>query len=78
MLIDYTQQDVGYDQRHGGPYDRGAADAYYRRPYNPHFYTGATMQSLRIPRDNMTDAEIEAYGAGYDDQVQSGEFKQWA
>ena len=78
MLIDYTQQDVGYDQRHGGPYDRGAADAYYRRPYNPHFYPGDTYKGPRIPLEAMTDAEIAAYTAGYNDQEQSGEFKQWA
>ena len=49
MLINYTEMDVGYDQRHGGPYDRGSADAYYHRPYNPHFYAGATYSSPRIP-----------------------------
>lgn len=72
-MIDHT-----YDQRHGGAYDRGSADAYYRRPYNPHFYTGATMQSPRIPLECMTAEEITAYTAGYRDQEQSGEFKQWA
>ena len=25
-----------YDQRHGGPWDRGSADSYYGRGYGPH------------------------------------------
>ena len=65
MLIDYTQTDVGYDQRHGGPFDRGAADSYYNRGYNPHFYEGATNFSPRIERDMMTKEDIQAYTAGY-------------
>ena len=77
MLIDYTKEDVGYDQRHGGPYDRGSADAYYGRPFNPHFYVGATYSSPRIDMAAMTAAEITAYTAGYREQEESGEFKQW-
>ena len=26
--------------RHGGPQDRGSADAYYGRPYDPHYSVG--------------------------------------
>lgn len=65
MLINYTLQDVGYDQRHGGPYDRGGADAYYHRAFEPHYYRGATYQSERVEADGMTEAEIAAYAAGY-------------
>ena len=47
MLINYTDQPQLfegqlYDQRHGGPFDRGAADSYYHRPFDPHYYEGAT------------------------------------
>lgn len=65
MLIDYTQQDVGYDQRHGGAYDRGSADAYYHRPFDPHYYKGNTYASERVDLANMTAEEITAYTAGY-------------
>ncbi len=65
MLIDYTQQDLGYDQRHGGAYDRGSADAYYGRLFDPHYYRGATYQSHRVGLADMTAAEITAYTAGY-------------
>jgi len=26
-----------YDSRHGGPFDRGSADSWYSRPFNPHY-----------------------------------------
>lgn len=68
---------VEYDTRHGGPYDRGSADSYYRRPFNPHFYAGATMQSPRIPLECMTAEEITAYTAGYRDNEESGNHKEW-
>lgn len=82
MLIDYTAQPAEfegktYDQRHGGPFDRGAADSYYSRPFNPHFYAGATMQSPRIPEDAMTKEELYAYTAGYLHNEQFGDKKQW-
>ena len=50
-----------YDDRHGGPYDRGGADSYYRRAFQPHYYTGASMQSDCIPMEMMTPAEITAF-----------------
>lgn len=55
-----------YDQRHGGPYDRGSADAYYGRSRRPHFFTDATYQSDEIEERFMTRDQIEAYNAGYD------------
>ncbi len=51
--------------RHGSPQDRGSADAYYQRPYDPHYYVGATYSSERVEKDNMTVGEIEAYCYGY-------------
>ena len=74
MLINYTEMDVGYDQRHGGPYDRGSADAYYGRSFEPHFFKGDTHQSPRVELKDMTAAEITAYTAGYRD---THERKDW-
>ena len=31
------------NRRHGGPYDRGSADSYYRRPPRPHYFVGANL-----------------------------------
>ena len=66
-----------YDDRHGGPYDRGGADSYYQRGYHPHYYTGASMQSECIPEALMTTAEVDAYSAGYKDNEEAGDFKDW-
>ena len=53
-------------KRHGGPYDRGSADAYYWRRSNPHKYKGATSVGPRIP---LTDpAEVVAYKQGFNGQ----------
>ena len=65
------------NRRHGGPYDRGSADSYYRRARRPHFFTDATYQSMEIEERFMTQAQIEAYNAGYDYNEQFGDKKQW-
>ena len=54
-----------YDNRHGGPYDRGSADSYYRRGRNPHYFIGDTYKTPAITK--LTEKELEAYNAGYDD-----------
>ena len=51
--------------RHGGAYDRGSADAWYGREADPHYWTGATYASTRIPVQDMSAEEIAAYMAGY-------------
>jgi len=66
-----------YDERHGGPFDRGSADSYYGRGLNPHYYKGATYQSDSVEMADMTAEEIEAYYAGYDDNEESGNKKEW-
>ena len=71
------REHIVIDTRHGGPYDRGSADSYYRRPRNPHFYAGATKQSPRIEEACMTPDEIAAYHAGFDDNEESGDHKEW-
>ena len=61
--------------RHGGPFDRGSADAYYQRPFNPHYYEGDTYSSPLVEKDNMTAEEVTAYAQGYKEQHDSGVFK---
>ena len=41
--------------RHGSPQDRGSADAYYQRPYEPHYYVGDSMQSERVEKASIND-----------------------
>jgi len=54
-----------YDQRHGGPFDRGSADSWYNRSFDPHYYKGDTHTSTRVGLAEMTAEEIVAYTAGY-------------
>ena len=63
-----------YDERHGGPYDRGSADAYYRRDFNAHCYLPETGQRITLAEGTP---EYEAYEAGYQYQVLCGDFKDW-
>jgi len=71
------QTEIEMDKRHGGPYDRGSADAYYQRPFKPHYYKGATGSSDLVTEDDMTDTEILEYNTGFTEQVASGDFKDW-
>lgn len=66
-----------HSMRHGGPYDRGSADSYYGRGYEPHYYTGATYSSRRVNVEDMGADELAAYKAGYDDNEASRNFKDW-
>ena len=66
-----------YDQRHGGPYDRGTCDSYYGRDYWPHYFVGDTYKSLRVDMEQMTPAEIVAYTAGYTNNEANGDKKEW-
>jgi hypothetical protein len=66
-----------YNQRHGGPYDRGQADCYYGREYSPHYFTGDSYNSTRLELADMSAEEIVAYTAGYRDQEASGDKKEY-
>lgn len=63
-----------YDKRHGGPYDRGSADRYYRRAFAPHYYAGGTGSTPRIEKADMTEDEIQAYTAGWDEEFNQKEY----
>jgi hypothetical protein len=75
MTIEYNGK--VYDDRHGGPFDRGSADSYYGRPFSPHYFVGATYSTPEVTNSNMTQAEIEEYTAGYDYNEDIGDKKQW-
>lgn len=61
--------------RHGGPYDRGSADAYYRRPFDPHYYRGATYTTPRVDQIDMTTEELVEYELGWDEVHEAGIYK---
>lgn len=58
---------MNYDRQHGGAYDRGSADSYYGRLAEPHYFTGSTYQSTKIEEVDMSEEEIAAYMAGYNE-----------
>ena len=76
MLAEHTQSGY-YSQRHGGPYDRGQADSYYGRDYNPHYFVGDSYNSPKIEVSQMTPAEIVAYTEGFNDNEANGDKKEW-
>jgi hypothetical protein len=61
------------DKRHGGLWDRGSADAYYRREPKPHYFTGPTYASEAIT--DLTHAEVTIYMDAYRAQQETGQFK---
>jgi hypothetical protein len=75
MTLDEVSQQ--YDTRHGGAFDRGAADSYYHRDRHPHYFVGDTNMSDRVPEAGMTSEEVQAYHAGYDWNEALGSKKSW-
>jgi hypothetical protein len=64
--------------RHGGPFDRGSADSYYGRSCSPHYFVGGTHTSQMVPKEEMTQEEIDAYNAGYEyNSTVVMDFKEW-
>jgi len=66
-----------FDQRHGGPFDRGAADSHYRQRPKPHYFKGGSFMSEQVTADQMTVEELRAYFAGYRWNNIYGTKKEW-
>lgn len=60
--------DLNNIPKHGSPQDRGSADRYYGRPYDPHWWPEGTGRGMRVEMSEMTEDEIEAYTYGYDNE----------
>jgi len=65
-----------WNARHGGPFDRGSADSYYGRDFDPHCYVGRTGDIL-VDKENLTPDEIVEYTKGYEYNEMFGEKKDW-
>jgi hypothetical protein len=63
--MNYSEREIF--TRHGGAYDRGSADAWYGRAVEPHYFTGDSFQSTKIEEVDMSEEEIAAYMAGYNE-----------
>lgn len=64
-----------YPDHHGSPYDRGSADSYYGRERDPHYWPDGTGHGEKVT--DLSDDELAAYHAGYDDNERSGDKKDW-
>lgn len=62
------------NRKSGGPYDRGGADAYYGRRFNPHWWDGTTRKTIEPETEPESYA---AYYAGYWDTFEHGDRKDW-
>ena len=59
---------LDYTPRHGGPLDRGSADRYYGRPFDPHYWPEGTYKGTRVEEADMTVDQIEEYRYGYNNE----------
>ena len=64
-----------YNCEHGSFFDRGSADSYYNRNRDPHRGGVGGDSGERIVA--VTEAELEAYHAGYDYREQYCDKKDW-
>ena len=58
------------NKKHGSPYDRGSADFYYHRPFDPHYWPQGTGHGTRVEQKYMTLVEQADYMLGYTEQVE--------
>ena len=61
--------------RNGSLYDCGAADSYYGRRRNPHYWPDRTFSGERV--HDLTPEQIAEYNQGFDDNTARGDFKDW-
>ena len=59
---------LDYTPRHGGPLDRGSADRYYGRPFDPHYWPEGTYIGKRVEEADMTVDQIEEYTYAYNNE----------
>lgn len=50
---------------HGSPQDRGSADRYYHRPFEPHWWPQGTGKGTRIEMVDMDSEQIVEYTYGF-------------
>jgi len=67
------------NKAHGSPYDRGSADRYYGRQYQPHYHQffdepfhGRHYRVIKC--ENMTSEEMDEYRLGWN---QTDDRKDW-
>ncbi len=74
-MIEYNGKK--YNNRHGGPFDRGTADSWYSRGENPHYFVGGTYMSTKVEKADMTEQDLADYMAGYEYNEKFGSKKEY-
>lgn len=72
-----TERKSGLGGYHGSANDRGAADSWYRRPKDPHFYPNGSYNGNRVEAADMTAEEIADYHKGYDENEAADAHKEY-
>lgn len=65
------------NKNHGSPFDRGGADSYYGRQYDPHWWPEGTLKGEKVHMKDMTKKQILEYSKGWDANETAGIFKDW-
>ena len=71
--MENTTTTTALSRRHGSPYDRGAADAYYGRMPRPHYFLGGSNTSAKV--ETLSEEEVAEYLLGYNEQDDRKEWR---
>ena len=63
-----TISDSKLSRKHGSPYDRGSADRYYQRQFDPHWWPEGTGKGLKITAEVMHEDELLEYSLGWHEE----------
>ena len=74
MQLEFDFYDVVPSTVNGSPYDRGSADSYYGRSFDPHYWPEGTYKGTRVSAQDMTDEQKKAYMKAY---LEQDDFKDW-
>lgn len=53
----------------GSPRDRGSADRYYGRLFEPHYYPNGTYKGHRVTEKDMSPEQVSEYTLGWEEET---------
>tara|TARA_R100000664_G_scaffold34229_2_gene55379 strand:- start:4661 stop:4861 length:201 start_codon:yes stop_codon:yes gene_type:complete len=57
------------EREHGSPRDRGSADRYYGRLFEPHYYPNGTYKGRRVTENDMSPEQVSEYTLGWEEET---------
>ena len=76
-MSDDTLRTWNHPRGYGTPFDRGSADSYYDRPFNPHYNVWVDGKCTTVLRVDMTNFEVNEYYEGYRSNEEQGHKKEY-